>query len=104
METNKNDELSELQGSNDDIHPIWQDKLDDELMMPVEEEKVLTLSKPESYDVFFQFGENDPVKFATTYEGNHFSLTLNAEKSNCPEVNFTDGNGNHFKLFMQKCT
>lgn len=58
----------------------------------------------ESYDVFFQFGEGEPVKFATTYDGNHFSLTLNANKHECPEVNFTDGNGNHFKLYMQKCT
>ena len=62
------------------------------------------VEKTESFDVFFQFGENHPIKFATTYDGNHFSLVLNADKHECPEVNFTDGNGNHFKFYMKRCT
>lgn len=55
------------------------------------------------YKVYFQFGEGKEVQLATIFEGNTFTLVLDAKKNSEPAINFTDGEGNHFKLFLKKC-
>lgn len=56
-----------------------------------------------SYEAFFQFDENEPVQFATVLDGHKISITLDASGIEEPEVNFSDGNGNNFKIFLKKC-
>lgn len=70
-----------------------QDELMDELADETED----------SYEAFFQFGDFDPVKFATVKGGHTFSITLDASATEYPEINFTDGNGNQFKMLLKKC-
>ena len=51
--------------------------------------------------VYFQFGDEEKVQLATVYDNGSFILKLDHGKSSNPSVNFTDGNGNQFKLFME---
>jgi hypothetical protein len=53
------------------------------------------------HEVFFQFGEDEPIKFAYV-AGGEFSLTLAAVETENPQVIFNDGKGNEFKLFLKK--
>jgi hypothetical protein len=53
------------------------------------------------HEVFFQFGEDEPIKFAYV-AGGEFSLTLAAVETENPQVVFSDGKGNEFKLFLKK--
>lgn len=54
-------------------------------------------------DVFFQFGNDDPVQIATVYDGHKFSITLDDSDVESPVIQFADGKGNTFKIFMKKC-
>jgi hypothetical protein len=54
------------------------------------------------YEVFFQFGEEDPIKMAYSLDG-EFSITMIASKeTEAPQIIFTDGKGKEFKIFMKK--
>ena len=73
--------------------------MEDELMEEIHDEAPVA-----SFEVYFQFQENEPIKFASVYDGNTFSLTLDASHTETPEVNFNDGKGNNFKMFTKKCS
>lgn len=55
----------------------------------------------EFHEVFFQFGEDEPIKFAYV-AGGQFSLTLKSVDVEDPSVEFSDGKGNTFKIFLKK--
>lgn len=71
--------------------------IDDELM----EDPSPEISPESVHDIYFQFGEDEPIHFAYTV-GDQFSLTLQAVETNEPAVTFSDGKGNSFKIFMRK--
>lgn len=58
--------------------------------------------KAPTYAGFFQFGEDEPIRFATVVEGYKLSITLDGSATEIPEVNFSDGKGNSFKMFLKK--
>lgn len=64
------------------------------------------LKVPDVHEVFFQFDNDEPVKFAYVAgddpETTQFSLTLKPTSLNEPSIVFTDGKGKEFKLFMKK--
>ena len=66
------------------------------------------LKEPEVHEVYFQFGNDEPIKFAYVAgdesDNTSFSLTLKAGSVEEPGVTFSDGKGNEFKLFMKKST
>jgi hypothetical protein len=53
------------------------------------------------HEVFFQFGEDEPICFAYAEHGD-FSIILNAELTEEPAIVFNDGKGKEFKLFLKK--
>ena len=53
------------------------------------------------HEAYFQFGENEPIKLAYV-AGGEFSITLKATEVGDPEVVFSDGKGNEFKLFLKR--
>ena len=57
---------------------------------------------PESLvrEVYFQFKDGEPVKFANTI-GNNFSLVLE-DGAEEPSVTFSDGKGNEFTIFIKR--
>lgn len=55
----------------------------------------------EIYEVFFQFGHDEPIKFAQS-SGNEFSIKLVSVETDNPTIVFSDGNGKEFKLFLKK--
>lgn len=58
----------------------------------------------ESFDVFFQFDEDEPIQLASIFDGHKFSLTLNSSENENPTIEFSNGKGKSFKLFMKKCS
>jgi hypothetical protein len=58
------------------------------------------LQIPEVHEAFFQFNDDEPVRFAFV-AGGEFSLTLRAVETNTPSVTFTDGKGKEFKIFLK---
>ena len=63
------------------------------------------LEIPSIHEVFFQFNDEDPVKFAyVAGDGDdlQFSLVIKPSENEESSVIFTDGKGNEFKLFMRK--
>lgn len=50
--------------------------------------------------VYFQINESEPIQFAYTTNGT-FTLTLKSVSGIDPEVEFSDGRGNRFKLFIK---
>ena len=61
------------------------------------------MDEPRKFDVFFQFGEDKPIQMTTIENGHKFSLTLDSSQIDDPAVEFADGKGNSFKIFMKKC-
>jgi hypothetical protein len=66
--------------------------LDDELMESPE--------VPVVHEAFFQFDDDEPVRFAFCV-GGEFSLTLTAKDTDVPLVEFSNGNGKSFKMFLK---
>lgn len=65
------------------------------------------LAIPEIHEVYFQFGDEEPIKFAyvtkSDDEDAKFSLSLQASIGvDDPAITFSDGKGKEFKLFMKK--
>ena len=58
------------------------------------------MSEPEVHGAFFQFNDEEPVQFAFV-AGGEFSLTLKTVDTQEPSVEFTDGNGKSFKIFLK---
>jgi hypothetical protein len=59
-------------------------------------------SLPQIYEAFFQFNEEDPIRFAFV-AGSEFSLVLKTDnEAEDPCVEFADGKGKSFKLFLKK--
>lgn len=56
---------------------------------------------PEIHEVYFQFDDENPIRFAFTV-GGEFSLTLQTGETEEPSVEFSDGKGKTFKLFLKK--
>jgi hypothetical protein len=56
--------------------------------------------KPLIREVYFKFGDDEPIKFAHT-TGDEFSLTLK-DGAEEPTVVFSDGKGNLFTMFIKK--
>lgn len=52
------------------------------------------------HNVYFQFDEDEPVQIAYTAAG-EFSLRLTTVGTDNPSVEFSDGNGKIFKLFLK---
>jgi hypothetical protein len=65
----------------------------DELMEELNPESLIR-------EVYFRFGEGEPVKFAYT-TGNNFSLVLE-DGAEEPSVTFSDGKGNEFTIFIKR--
>ena len=55
---------------------------------------------PEIHEVFFQFDEEEPIKFAYSV-GREYSIRLIMTETDTPTVSFTDGRGKEFKIFMK---
>jgi hypothetical protein len=55
---------------------------------------------PVIHEVFFQFDDDEPVQFALCV-GGEFSLTLKAQMTDTPTVEFSDGKGKSFKMFLK---
>ena len=53
------------------------------------------------HEVYFQFDEGEPIRFAFV-AGGEFSLTLKTTYTDNPEVEFTDGKGKSFKIFLKQ--
>jgi len=53
------------------------------------------------HEAYFQFDEGEPIRFAFV-AGGEFSLTLKATSVDNPEVEFTDGRGKSFKIFLKQ--
>ena len=74
----------------------------------MEDDLMEDLKNPELHEVYFQFDNDEPVKFATVAgdksEDVKFSLTLKATETDEPRVTFSDGNGKSFKLYMKQLT
>jgi hypothetical protein len=70
----------------------------DELMDDLSE---LSENQITYHEVFFQFGEEEPVCFAYSEHGD-FSIILNAELTEQPTIVFNDGKGKEFKIFLKK--
>jgi hypothetical protein len=58
------------------------------------------LQIPEVREVFFQFDDDQPVKFAYV-AGDEFSLKLIAIETSNPTISFSDGKGKEFKIFLK---
>ena len=52
------------------------------------------------HNVYFQFDNDEPVQFAYTAAG-EFSLRLTTTEIDDPAVEFSDGNGKLFKIFLK---
>ncbi len=70
----------------------------DELMDDLSE---LSENQITYHEVFFQFGEEEPVCFAYAEHGD-FSIILNTELTEQPTIVFNDGKGKEFKIFLKK--
>lgn len=58
---------------------------------------------PPIHEAFFQFGDEEPIRIAYV-AGGEFSLVLKAEREENTEIEFSDGKGKSFKLFLKKST
>jgi len=56
---------------------------------------------PEIHEVFFQFDKEEPISLAYV-AGGEFSLTLKAIDVENPSVEFSNGKGKSFKIFLKK--
>ena len=56
---------------------------------------------PEIHEVFFQFDDEEPIRFAFV-AGGEFSLTLQTGETEEPTVEFADGKNKRFKIFLKK--
>ena len=52
------------------------------------------------HNVYFQFDEDEPIHVAYTAVG-EFSLRLTTFETDEPSVEFSDGNGKLFKIFLK---
>ncbi len=68
--------------------------------MNAEDELMEDVIIPVVHDAFFQFGEEDPIKFAFV-AGGELSLTLKAQETDDTVVEFNDGKGKSFKIFLK---
>lgn len=50
--------------------------------------------------VFFQFDDEDPI-FITDVTGKFFSIILQADELNTTAIEFLNGKGKRFKIFMK---
>ena len=76
-------------------------------MENLQDELMDDLAVPEIHEVYFQFNDDEPIKFAyvtkSENEDAKFSLTLQAGLgSDDPGITFSDGKGREFKMFMKK--
>ena len=53
------------------------------------------------HEAYFQFNDEQPIKFAFVSEG-ELSITLKSDSTNNPEVEFSDGKGKSFKIFLKQ--
>ena len=71
-------------------------------LLTLEPTQVLSLRpyrfQPENIEFCFQFGENEPVAFATGPN----ECTIRLTRTNDSRMIFTDNNGNQFKLFARE--
>lgn len=58
------------------------------------------LQIPEVHEVYFQFDNDEPIRFAFV-AGGEFSLTLRSVENENPTVSFSNGNGKEFKIFLK---
>ena len=58
------------------------------------------LQIPEVHEAYFQFDNEEPVRFAFV-AGGEFSLTLRAVETDNPTISFSDGKGKEFKIFLK---
>lgn len=70
----------------------------DELMDDIDSSPIIP-----SFDIFFQFDNDEPMQMATIKDGHRFSITLDSSSVDNPEIIFSDGKGKSFKFFM-KCS
>jgi hypothetical protein len=59
------------------------------------------LPLPEIHEVYFQFDDDEPIRFAFT-AGGEFSLTLRSGEVEDPTVEFFNGKKKSFKIFLKK--
>lgn len=52
------------------------------------------------HEAFFQFDDDEPIKFAFL-AGGELSITLKADQVDNPTVEFGDGKGKLFKIFLK---
>ena len=59
------------------------------------------MDEPEVHQAYFQFGNDEPILIGFV-AGGEFSLTLKTDQTNLPEIEFQDGKGKTFKLFLKQ--
>lgn len=68
--------------------------------MKHEDELMEDVIMPDIHEAFFQFGEEDPIRFAFV-AGGELSLTLKAQETDDTVVEFNDGKGKSFRIFLK---
>jgi hypothetical protein len=58
---------------------------------------------PEIHEVYFQFDDEEPIRFAFTV-GGEFSLKLQSGEVEEPTIEFSNGKKKSFKIFLKKST